>query len=382
MPQPAQRRRLAFPALVLSACLAACAGARGNTADAFGPRSEGPLTLAWVVPYEDSLASLERNAPYVRIVSPTYYRLRVSALSVALEDWDPTTPFPRARIGELVAKGLIAKASVLPLVGCIGACGPQISRVLDDPGARAKHVTQLLESAETQGLAGLFVDYEDVDAKKESVTDFVQALSQGLHAAGRTLGFVIQEPCGASVATCARSPYPFDLRAIASNVDVLAIMEYDYAVDGSAAPAPRSWVRAGLTAVANAVGTAENRAKTVCAVPLYGRATAGMLDDSAVLYSEVLGKRAGSKSFETGVAAYDDDAIAMVAPLRAGGREGKVYYENHDTFARRLNLISEVKLGGVAMWRLGGEDPCITSELARYRGMPLASSRCGTSLQK
>lgn len=363
--------------VAIATSIVACGGA-GTQPRAFpGERSAHPIVAAWVVPYDDSLASLERNADVLTLVSPAYFRLRVSGLDAVAEDWDPGMPFPRARLEKLVAEGRIKKDSVLPVVGCIGPCGPQISRILDDAAARAKHVSALTALAKAQGLSGLFVDYEDVDAKTANVTAFVHELSLALHDAGKKLGLVVQEPCGAGP-VCKRSPYPFDLRAIAGDVEVLAIMEYDYAVDGSTAPAPRKWVRAGLEAVVRAVGSETSRQKVVCAVPLYGRATTGVLDDTAVLYSDIVAKRAGTKSFEIGTPVYDDEALSMISTLRAGDKSGRVYFENRETLAKRLALLSEVGLGGVALWRLGSEDPCTSTELARFRGMA-PSGGCSTT---
>ena len=359
-------KRSAFFVAALVSALAACGGSDLHPRSFERELNGAPLVAAWVVPYEDSLVSLERNADYLTVVSPTYFRLRVSGLTAAVEDWDPGMPFPRARLQKLVAGGRVRKSSVLPMLGCIGPCGALISRILDSPEARSKHVRDLLELVKAQDLSGLFVDYEDVNARKESVTTFVHELAQGLHSERKALGIVVQEPCGAGPG-CKRRPYPFDLREIADDVDVLAVMEYDYAVDGSMAPAPRKWVRAGLELTALAVGD-RNRKKVVCAVPLYGRATTGLLDDTAVLHSDIVGKRAGRKSFEVSTPVYDDEALAMIATMKVGEKSGMVYFENQATLAKRLALISELRLGGVALWRLGGEDPCISAELARFRG--------------
>lgn len=321
------------------------------------------------MPYEDSLASLERNAPLLTVVSPAYFRLNVVGLSAALEEWDPGVPFPRARIDRLVEKGSLARASVLPLVGCIGPCGPKISRLLDDKEGREAHVRSLVHAAKAQNLSGLFIDYEDVDAKESSVTSFVTELAAALHTEGKKLGLVVQEPCGAAP-TCKRAPYPFALDTLVLHVDLLAVMEYDYAVDGSSPPAPAAWVKRGLEHLARAIPSPEHRKKTLCAVPLYGRATAGLFEDTAFLHRDYVARRLGQTPFVIDEEHEDAEALSKVATVSAGQKKGKLYIEDATSLAKRLSLTSEWGLGGVALWRLGGEDPQTAQVLDRYLHPP------------
>jgi spore germination protein YaaH len=325
----------------------------------------GPEVLAWVVPYADSLASLERNASWITMASPTYFRLAVSGKAVRLEDWDPAVPFPRERLESLRAGRAF---EVLPMVGCIGPCGPKISRVLDDDGARDAHIADLLRVAREQSLRGLVIDYEDIDAREASVTRFVTDLSSGLHAAGKKLVLVVQEPCGIDPA-CRRDPYPFALGTLIDKVDRLAVMEYDLAVDGSSPPAPRDWVSRGLAKVVSEVGEGKGRRKVLCALPLYGRLTAGIADDTAVLFSEVQPGRVRNVEARMGKVTFDPSLLSKSVPVTSGAKTGTLYLEDHETLAARLALVSSFGLGGVGLWRLGGEDPCIGTELARYRRM-------------
>src|SRR5262245_19572436 len=121
--------RLFAAALLVLSCGASTPVSPGSREVEAKERTRAPDVFAWVVPYADSLKSLERNAPWLTVVSPTYFRLAVSGKTVHLEDWDPGVPFPRARLEAVRAR---SSFSVLPLVGCIGPCGPLISRVIDD----------------------------------------------------------------------------------------------------------------------------------------------------------------------------------------------------------------------------------------------------------
>lgn len=361
--------RVALCSVLLGATLGASCERNDSGAVRGAPASEPPPpaeVLAWVLPYDNSLASLERNARFVTIASPTFFRLAVQGKTAKLEDWDPGAPFPRSRLTTALSG---AAAAVLPLVGCIGPCGPKISRVLDDEAARRAHVHDLLRVVHAQGLGGLVIDYEDVDASERSVTSFVDELARGLHAAGKRLVLVIQEPCGVDPG-CRRSPYPFALKTLVQMVDHLAIMEYDFAVDGSAPPAPRAWVDRGLRKVAAEVGGGPNLRKVICALPFYGRVTKGIADDTAVLFDEVKAGSVRNAKVSVGPLRLDPHAFSKVATVTGPGKSGVLYLEDRETIAARIAHVSSLNLGGIAIWRLGGEDPCITPELAKLRRMP------------
>lgn len=352
------------PAL-LSLLLLSCGMASANRAADRAKREARPEVVAWVVPYEGSLESLERNAPWLTIVSPTYFRVAVSGKAAHLEDWDPAVPFPRARLAALREK---ASFEVIPLVGCVGPCGRRISRILDDAETRARHVADLVRVARAQELAGLFIDYEEIDAEEANVTRFVTELASGLHEHGMKLALAVEEPCGFDP-SCRRVPFPFELGALSSAVDLLAVMEYDFAVDGSAPPAPRAWVERGLAKVARAVGEGQLH-KVVCGVPLYGRISPGLIGTTEVLFHDVQPGRIRDAKVTMEPLTVDHDALSKIAKVGAGARSGTLYLEDRETLAARLAVASRFHLGGVALWRLGGEDPCTGGALARYRGMP------------
>jgi spore germination protein YaaH len=351
--------------VVLAAAMVSCrAPETSGERSAAGPAARTEV-LAWVTPYDDSLASLARSARFLTIASPTFFRLAVDGKSVRLEDWDPNVPFPRQRLASSLGA---ASVEVLPLVGCIGACGPMISRVLDDDGARKAHVDALVKTAHEQNLAGLVIDYEDVNARQASVDRFVSDLASALHAAHKRLVLVVQEPCGAAPA-CHRDPYPFSLGTLADVVDLLVVMEYDYVVDGSGPPAPRAWVERGLSKVSHDVPPVARR-KIIAALPLYGRVTRGMAPDTAVLWGDVHGGAFQKRNVTVGALSLDPEVLSKVARVSTATATGTLYLEDRETLALRLDRLAPLGLGGVALWRLGGEDPCITVALAKLRGLP------------
>jgi hypothetical protein len=339
------KRALLCVAVLTSSLGASCEKAPPKAA----PPGFVPEVLAWVLPYSNSLKSFERNARYVTVASPTYFRLAIDGKSAKLEDWDPGMPFPRPKLAAALNG---ATPAIYPLVGCIGPCGPKISRIIDDDGARNAHVADLLRVAREQSLAGLVIDYEDVDAKEANVTRFVEDLATALHAVGKRIVLVVQEPCGVDP-TCKRTPYPFALKKLVKSIDLLAIMEYDFVVDGSE------------------IGEGPELRKVVCALPFYGRLTKGIADDTAVLFDEVRTGAIRASKVTVGPMAFDPNALSKVATVTGATASGTLYLEDKETIAARVALVSKFRMGGVAIWRLGGEDPCVTTVLAKLREMPV-----------
>jgi spore germination protein len=360
------RRWFQLTALALACCTnGPSMNGRSPTSPSTPART--PEVLAWVLPYEDSLASLRRNAEWLTVVSPTYFRIAVSKNRARLEDWDPAAPFPRARLAEIERR---SSFEVLPLVGCIDACGPMISRILDDDAARTDHIDDLVRTVREQKLSGLFIDYEELNASEENVTRFVTDLAAALHREGKRLGVVIQEPCGIDPA-CHRAPFPFSPRTLARQADLLVVMEYDFSVDGSAPPAPRAWVERGLSKMVAEID-ARDQQKLLCALPLYGRLSAILSGgDTAVLFRDVQPGRIRNARVAIGALSLDPEAMSKVATVSSGSHSGKLYLEDRETLAARLSLVSPYGIGGIALWRLGGEDPCTSRELARLRQRPL-----------
>jgi spore germination protein YaaH len=62
-------------------------------------------------------------------------------------------------------------------------------------------------------------------------------------------------------------------------------------------------------------------------------------------------------------ARVDYDFPASTALVRAGDGQTVTYFDDADSLARKLALAGELGMGGVAVWRLGFEDPAVWSVL-------------------
>lgn len=303
----------------------------------------------------ESFASLRRAASALDLVSPAWWRLTVSPAAPSgwsLAEWDVGNPVDRAAV---LAVARNANLPVLPLAACAGPCAAPMSATLADDAKRARLVTALAQSVSESGASGVFLDFRELKVSAAVFTTFVRELAAALHKQGHKLGLAVPEPCGIAP-ECRREGYPYALGDLARAADFLAVLHYDFAVDGSDAVAPRDWFTRGLRRVR--ANTGDARAQVYVGIPSYGRVTQGLTTDTAVLWRELRTKKIQGKKAKLGRRRFDEAKLSQVAAVRVGGKQGTVYFDDAQTTGRRLSLAEKEGFGNMALWRLGGEDPC------------------------
>lgn len=308
-----------------------------------------------------SLASLRRGLDAISVVSPAHYALRVTDDGGRLEPWDAGNPTDLASLRRLLGG---SEKKLVPLVACIGACAEQLSPKLASARWREQHAQRIAASVARDGSDGVFIDYEFIRCRPEHFTDLIRRIARSPALREKRVGVAVTEPCGGGPG-CGRRGYPFDLAQLGGIVDYLAVMTYDYAVDGRGPIAPRGWIAAGMRRVRSLVGR-RDVGKVYVGVPFYGRITRGLTRDTGVLWTEIAAGRVQGSAIAIDSCRYDDAELAFVADVRVGEQKGALRFHDHRTLARRLELIGERGLSGVAIWRLGGEDPCDWPTIERW----------------
>lgn len=340
----------------LAVVLLAGAGAGASSVDTHAKRS----VLVWLNGDVSGLESLARHSDLPDVVSPAVWRPHVAADgTVELRPWHDTIRVDATRLD--------VGRPVFSLVGCTRTCGASISSVLADPARRAAHVRLLVERARRDDVRGLLIDYEELSVAAGVFTPFVDELATALHRDGRIVGVAVPEPCGRS-ADCRRSRSPFDLGALARVADLLAIMAYDHALDGTAPVAPEAWLRAGLRRT-RALVAPEHLHKVTVGLPLFGRAERSLFGgDNSVLWSQLASGIVKGVHVTVTEDRFEPSALSRRARLvLPDGRSGAVFYEDHESLAARLRVVEEEGFHSVALWRIGGEDPLVWDVLRRWK---------------
>jgi len=223
-------------------------------------------------------------------------------------------------------------------------------QLLSSTQARQRAANSLKGLCLKHGYAGVILDLENVVPEDRSaLTAFVGEVARVLHMSGKRVALALPPKTGDDTPSWNAA---YDYRALSRLVDYIAPMAYDYHWAGSfpGAVAPLDWVREVASYAARVAGPE----RVWLGLAAYGYEwVAGTSRGVAVTAS-----RARAVAFESGVThRWDDRAQAPYYEYVRAGSRRIVYYENEYSLAPKLDLVKELGLGGITIWRLGTEVP-------------------------
>lgn len=317
-------------------------------------------TTAWLPSWDldRSRASLREHQRNVGRLSPLWFELRADGRMVA------------RRPGALDAEVLsIVRARQIALVPTVtnDLDRVRVHAMLATAATRTRHVDQLVALAVRHRFAGIDIDYEDVDpADRANFTAMLQELGRRLRA--RDMQLSVDVPPATSSAADAIGANAYDLAAIGAAADEVRVLAYDYSTpcSGSGPIAPIAWVR---QVVAHTVEFVP-RGKLVLGVPLYGYdwARTGCAESRAWLDTDALRRQ------HRGTLGWSNPFQARQLRYTASGQRHLVWFEDARATAAKLKLAHDERLRGVALWRLGGEDPRTWAMLDQVLGQSRAAA--------
>ncbi|AKT51493.1 glycosyl hydrolase family 18 protein [Arsenicicoccus sp. oral taxon 190] len=347
-----RRPRLPLPAALLLVALVVAAlvaavrpwSARGW----FAPR--GPTVLG-AIPHwdqEDAVASLRAHPGTVTVASPWSYGVA--------EDGRPTlqpgltTESERRLVTQLRELGL----RVIPTVASTtdGLWDKTtVPAIMADPTRRRAHVEALARLVQDEGYDGLQLDYEDVPPhRRDDYLTTVRELADQLHDHRHELWVTVhakETDAGYDQRNVAQ-----DYRAIGESADQVVLMAYDWHWEtGPAGPiGPADWVERVIRYAVTQVP----RDKLVLGVGLFGYDWGG--PRTQVLTWRQISEQAQVRHSDE---LWDLASQSPHLTYEEGGARHEVWYENARSVREKLRLAATHRLGGVALWRLGREDPAI-----------------------
>ncbi len=238
---------------------------------------------------------------------------------------------------------------VVPSVQNTGFSREAVLAAIGADEARAAHIAELVALAVDNGYDGLDIDYESLAAEdRDLFSAFIEELAAALHAEGKLLSIAVH-PKTDEQGTWG-GPAAQDYARLGAAVDEFKIMTYDYHWSTSEAGpiAPIAWADEVLAYAATVVPPE----KTYLGLHFYGYSWLSSRGESlewqqAVKLPEMYGAEVER----------DENAEAWFAV----GDEGRptVYYADAQTTAAKLEAIlaRHPQIAGVAIWRVGGEDP-------------------------
>ncbi|MEN6441530.1 MAG: polysaccharide deacetylase family protein [Syntrophobacter sp.] len=300
------------------------------------------LSIGFFVNWDDSsMSSLKQNLDSLDMVIAEWLHLEDADGSLREDDPDrqtQATEFIRLRRPDF---------PIVPLVNNWNGKkweGDKLGRMLADPAARKRTIEQLLTYIESRHFAGISIDFENIpDKAQPNFQRFVAELYAALHPKNLLV----------SVNVPASDP-AFNYRKLARNVDYLILMVYDeHWPAGSPGPiASLSWFASVL----------HQRQQEVPAQKM-------IVGIGNYAYDWQVGHPAEERSFEEAVlTARESEGNIRLDPVSLNptfdysdddDHIHRVWMLDAVTAFNQLVVTGPVNPRGVAMWRLGSEDPSL-----------------------
>jgi len=224
-----------------------------------------------------------------------------------------------------------------------------VTALLDNEIARTRAVNHIRSTVVNWGLTGINLDLENVPpSRRQALTNFVAELSSALHDEGVTVTMAV--PAKTSDDPNHGFSGAFDYGELGKHVDQLVIMAYDqHYRTGPAGPvASINWVENVVKYAVNQVPAS----KIVLGIPSYGYDWPQTGIASARTYDQTMQLAAAQGA---NIKWHNEHKV----PYFTYGSNRQVWFENRYSIKYKLELVNQYKLHGIALWRLGQEDPGI-----------------------
>lgn len=251
----------------------------------------------------------------------------------------------------------------MKLKGTIGFDENLAHAVLSDPGKRSNLVTNMVNLTTKDNWDGISVDIEKTPpGDRENFSSFVAELKKALKAKDKILNISIPAKF---------ADYPSDLwsgaydyEAIGKSADQIILMTYDEHGQGTTAGpvASEGWVDRVIKFAVERIP----REKIVLGLPVYSFdwGSNNPTKPDYLSYAQTV-ERAKKHGVEI---LTDPNAKVPQFTYTANGERHEVYFENIASLRAKMDDALKHKLHGVAIWRLGMEDPRIWEQLIQTYG--------------
>jgi spore germination protein YaaH len=198
------------------------------------------------------------------------------------------------------------------------------------------------------------MDFEGIRVSdRDNLSLFYQELGDSLRQRGYLFTVAVPAKSGDNWANIWAAPY--DYAAIGRAADLVVLMMYNEHGWPGSGPGPVSSIGFNHAVLKYAVNLID-RHKIIVAEPVFGFDFNLQTNKNAYLSHELAMQRVSSY----GVAPlFDMVSQTPFFPYTANSQRHEVWYENAESLKAKLNLIRQYDIAGLALWRLGLEDPAI-----------------------
>jgi spore germination protein YaaH len=329
---------------------------------------------------------LFRNKDLMKEVLPFWFSLK----SPTLIRNDYITGNPSWPMADTVCLMRRAGMQIIPSM-TDGTAKLVLAGYLANPTTRTTIVNSIVNLVNVNGFDGIDLDYEGFAFVDGSSTwtrtaplwvAFIKELSVALRAKGKLLS--VTTPYLYDPSERQKGYFVYAWSDIASSIDRLRIMTYDFNVAKPGPNAPISWVDKTVRYAISIMPSS----KVYLGLPGYGRDWITAVQGKCPV-SAPPGLKAGAKAatflmvnaerkaaidnaipvFDATVSEATYSYTQTYNGLTADGASTSctvnrtVWYQNSRSYAERMALVSKYRLGGAALWTLGMEDQLATTEM-------------------
>lgn len=287
------------------------------------------------------LESLRAQAEQIDMIHPFWYSQRTDGTIQMAQD---------AEDADLLAEWREAGMLIVPSIG------GSIWEMIAEPTMRDFHIGEIVGLVERMDYDGIDIDYEGFPLfTRDDFSTFIEDLSGELHAHSKLLTIAVHAKTSDVSAYDAATAQ--DWNRIAPAVDVFTIMTYDY-TNRNEPPgpiAPPDWI-ADVLAYAESV---TDLSKVRMGLPLY--AYSWQRDSPPATTVDWAAAQRLIETWELQIERDPADMEAWITFKARGLPRQTIYFADSVGIEYKLDLILDAfpRLGGVALWGIGGEDPAI-----------------------
>lgn len=299
---------------------------------------------AFFVNWDDtSQTSLERHVGAIDVLIPEWFHLGAKGKIEKVPEKE------RLQLLSMLSKHRLHPA-VMPLINNFDTRtglweGTSLSDILKNPKRRVQLVKDLISEVDKEHLAGLMLDFENfTPGTFKDYCTFIKLAGKSFHAKGLKLEV-----------TALLSDPAFSYKTIASYCDAIVLMAYDQHF-GKGSPGPvasEDWLYRNLRDRIREIGPG----KIVLALGNYGYDWDLKTHNAQeVTFQEAVGIARDSEG------KINFDTNSMNPHLRYEDEQNhkhEVWFLDGATFFNQSRTATELQLAGLALWRLGSEDPSI-----------------------
>lgn len=281
--------------------------------------------------------------------SKTSFKSNIGTITTLVPEWLQLTSDLSLKASTdttIAAKAKAHQIKVLPLVNNFinnKWDGEILHRLFTTPGAEDLFIQNLLEYVRTNKFDGINIDFEEIDPnEKANFTRFIEKVSEAFHQHGLTVTVDVP-PKNDS----------FDYAALATNVDRVIVMLYDQhtSMNKPGPVASSVWVKESLNQL-----------------PIPSQKLIAGLGSYGYDWEEGSNRPAAAKTFgdimNLGIGTnlqihWNQQAGNPYLRYQKDGKNHIVWFLDAATFYNQMKLAMDTGSKGIAVWRLGSEDPSI-----------------------